>query len=192
MRKIRPISRRWSTSKGFDDHYHVEGPDPKAYTFYKYNFFLKKIRPIPRRWSTSKGELEYQFKRRQTQRECLFKKEVEWSQVKTCPCGPLFSFSNFSNYVLMIKKMVWCDECMNAWMHKTRTFPSFHFLIFIFTLYFFWPPRHPLGASMHLANIPVMFSWHKYTFLPNIFNYQLSMTLLQHIYENPNDIFFIK
>jgi len=74
--------------------------------------------------------------------------------------------------------------------------PYFSFLyfphFFIFTLYFFWPPRHPLGASMHLAKIPVMFSLHKYTFLPNIFNYQLSVTLLQHIYENPNDIFFIK
>jgi len=43
---------------------------------------------------------------------------------------------------------------------------------------------------MPLANIPVMFSLHKYTFLPNIFNYQLSVTLLQYIYENPNDIFF--
>jgi len=47
---------------------------------------------------------------------------------------------------------------MNAWMHKTFIFPSFHFLlIFLFILLFFLLPGHPLGAKMHLANIPMMF-----------------------------------
>jgi len=27
-KQIRPVPRRWSISKRFEDHYHVEGPDP--------------------------------------------------------------------------------------------------------------------------------------------------------------------
>jgi len=34
---------RGSTSKGFGDHYHVKGLDPKVYTFCKYDFFLKGV-----------------------------------------------------------------------------------------------------------------------------------------------------
>jgi len=57
LKKIRPIPRRGSTSKGFGDHYHVEGLDPKTNTFSKDDLFIffKKSRPILRRGSTSKG-----------------------------------------------------------------------------------------------------------------------------------------
>jgi len=120
-----------------------------------------------------------------------FKKEVKWAQLKTCPCGPLFSFPNFSKYVLMIKK-VWCDE--GAWMHgctKPVLFLPFLSSFFYIYIVFLLATTTPLGASMHLANIPVMFSLHKYTFLPNIFNYQLSVkTFTTHLWKPKWYIFY--
>jgi len=42
-------------SKGFNDHYHVEGPNPKNQSLFVFWLFeKKKIRPILRRGSISK------------------------------------------------------------------------------------------------------------------------------------------
>jgi len=44
--KKRPIPRRVAISKGFNDHYHWEGPNPKNHILFLFLLFEKKIRPI--------------------------------------------------------------------------------------------------------------------------------------------------
>ena len=131
MRKIRPIPRRGSTSKGFDDHYHVEGPNPKTYTFCKYNFFLKRLDQSRGEGLHSKENLHSDLSIDKHNMNAFWKRR-KLSPTENLPLWALISFSNFSKYVLMIKKrydVMRVHECMDA-QNPYFSFLSFHHFLY--------------------------------------------------------------